>query len=123
VIRRQWLADLAGAVSTAKYDDIREDDSFVGSVSERAMRVKRVEKQLAEVEDGAEGNLFETERAIKLAREELRKSMSEGSPPAAPLPEVTSDGASGGGRRLTLLLLGLLVVVLGVGTVAMLLSR
>ena len=116
VLRRQWLSDLAAAVDTAKTDDIRDLSESLTGETDRAIRLKRVERQLADVEDAAEGSVAETERAIRLAREELRRSVSERSQPKpagplAPLPPVREGEPQ---RRPLLLLL----VLLGLGLLA-----
>ena len=84
-LRRQWLADLAAAVNTAKTDDIVDvgDRHSLSGESDPRIRRERVNKGIAVVEDVAEGNVAETDRAIRLAREALKRTSQppSGSPP------------------------------------------
>ena len=82
-LRRQWLADLASAVQTSKTDDIVEEQPVGESSESRSLRIRRVEKQIADVEDASEGNVAETDQAIRLARQELARSYP-GRPSQAP---------------------------------------
>jgi serine/threonine protein kinase len=87
-LRRQWLADLAAAVNTAKTDDIVDvgDRASLSGESEGRIRRERIEHGIAVVEDVAEGNVAETDRAIRIAREALKRTSSPPSrPPRAPL--------------------------------------
>ncbi len=115
MLRRAWLADLARSVSTQKTDDIR-DDKGASSGKQPARAPAPTPSRPAPplvVEESQEGEVAETDRAIRLARDALRAkpgSKTAEAPARAPASRARVALALAAGLTVGLLLVALLVL-------------